>query len=78
MSNYPEKWTGKLVGKMHINRITNRDLANELGMTEQYVSMLLTTRSNSEKGRQKLEAAFDAIIQKRKSEGNQSGTGRSD
>ena len=66
MSNYPEAWTGKLVGKMHVNKVTNRDLANELGVTEQYVCMLLSSRSKSEKGRKKLEDAFETVMQKRK------------
>ena len=51
---------------MHVNKVTNRDLANELGVTEQYVCMLLSSRSKSEKGRKKLEDAFETVMQKRK------------
>ena len=37
----PEKWTGELLAKMHINNVTSRELAKELDVTEQYVSMLI-------------------------------------
>ena len=37
----PEKWTGRLIGKMHNEKITYDELANELGVTKSYVSMIL-------------------------------------
>lgn len=37
----PEKWTGRLVGKMHCNRVTYDELAEELGVTKAYVSLIL-------------------------------------
>ncbi|MEG1275704.1 MAG: hypothetical protein RSD27_08435 [Ruthenibacterium sp.] len=42
----PEKWTGDLVGKMHINRITSTELAAELGCSKQYSSMILSGARN--------------------------------
>ena len=29
----PAEWTGELLGKMHNHRISNRDIAKELGVT---------------------------------------------
>lgn len=37
----PAQWTGEVVGRMHIYRITNRMLANRLGCTESWVSTVL-------------------------------------
>lgn len=33
----PEKWTGQLVGKMHCNRVTYDELAEELGAMMQTI-----------------------------------------
>ena len=40
----PEKWTGRLVGKMHNAGVTYDDLGEELGVTRAYVSMILNSR----------------------------------
>ncbi len=37
----PEKWTGDLVGKMHVNHVTLAELGKELGITKAYVGMIL-------------------------------------
>lgn len=40
----PEKWTGRLIGKMHNERITYAELAEEMGVNKSYISMLLNGR----------------------------------
>jgi hypothetical protein len=61
-----EKWTGRLIGKMHNNGVTAADLANELGVTKAYISMILNGARKPTGARERLENAADAIITKRK------------
>lgn len=37
----PKKWTGDLVGLMHNHKISFQALADKLGVTNRYVSMVL-------------------------------------
>jgi len=61
-----EKWCGDLVGKMFRNKVTRQDLADELGVTKQYVSMLLNGERTTEGARERLENAYNTILEKRK------------
>jgi len=65
--NVKAEWTGKLVGKMHTHEITIEDIANECGWVKGYVSMILNGQRNPIGAREKLEAAFDAIVKRQKS-----------
>lgn len=62
---FPEKWTGKLLGDMHVNNVSNRDLANELGVTEQYVSMLMHSKRTTKNAKERLNAAYQSVLSKR-------------
>ena len=62
---HPPKWTGDLVGKMHVNGVRNMDLAKELGVTEAYVSMMLNSKRNTKGMKEKLEKAYEAVLEKR-------------
>lgn len=64
----PEKWTGRLVGKMHNARITFTELACEMGVTKSYISMILNGKRKPEGIQKRMEAALDAIQQKRSAE----------
>ena len=61
-----EKWTGRLIGKMHNNGISISDLANELGVTKAYISMILNGARKPADAKSRLEAGVDAIIARRK------------
>lgn len=37
----PAQWTADLIGKMHLNGITKKQLAERMGITPEYVSMVL-------------------------------------
>lgn len=63
--NYPEKWTGDLIKKMHLNKVKSVELARELGVTEAYISMLLNSKTKAKDAKEKLEAAYEAIIARR-------------
>lgn len=62
----PEKWTGRLVGKMHNERITYDELAEELGFTKSYVSMILNGKRNPDGIRTRMEGAVDRLIQRKR------------
>lgn len=60
------KWTGVLVGKMHNEQVSNIELANELGFTVEYVSMVLNGRKKPANAKERFNRAFVAIIERRK------------
>ena len=62
----PEKWTGRLIGKMHNECITYDDLANELGVTKAYVSMILNGTRKPDGIKERMESAVCAVVEKRK------------
>lgn len=64
--NVPEKWTGELIGKMHNECITYAEVAAEARMGRPYVSMILNGQRTPANGRERLEAAVDRIIERRK------------
>ena len=63
-----DKWTGRLVGKMHNEEITRDELAKELGVRKSYISMILNCVRKPPDAQQRLEAGVDAIIERRKKE----------
>ena len=60
-----DKWTGRLIGKMHNNCVTNDDIAAELGVTKSYVSMVLNCRRKPPNARERFETAVDEIIKRK-------------
>lgn len=62
----PEKWTGRLVGRMHNEEITFDQLASEMGVTKAYVSMILNGRRKPPEIQRRMEEAVEAILQRRK------------
>lgn len=65
----PEKWTGDVVGKMHINCITYDELATKLGYTKAYISMILNSSRRPVGAEQKFRKALDELIQQKQKEG---------
>ena len=61
----PKKWTGNLVGLMHNERVSFTELAEELNVTNRYVSMVLNGHREPEGAEEKFTAALDRIIQRR-------------
>ena len=61
-----EKWTGTLVGKMHNAGVTYQDLANEMSCTKSYISMILHGARKPKGIQQRMEDAFAAVVEKRK------------
>ena len=61
----PKKWTGDLVGLMHNHRISFAELADELGVTNRYVSMVLNGHREPTGAEEKFRAALDRIIERK-------------
>ena len=61
-----EAWTGQLVSKMHINGIKAQDAAREAGISDSYFSLILSGKRNPPDMRERMEAAVDRILEKRK------------
>ena len=64
----PEKWTGRLIGRLHNEQITYEELANEMGCTKAYISMILNGARKPDGIQKRMEDAVSAIISKRKKE----------
>lgn len=60
-----ENWTGEIVAAMHTHRIKQSELAQEMGLTFQYVSMVLNEKRQPKGMKERMEAAIDAIIDRR-------------
>ena len=65
----PERWTGDLLGQMHNERVTAADLAEELGCTKAYVSMVFNGARTPAKAQERFEGAFQAVLARRSDPG---------
>lgn len=63
-----EKWTGRLIGRMHNEDVTYEELGAEMGVGKAYVSMILNGARKPAGIKERMEAAFEAIIARRKEE----------
>ena len=58
----PDKWTGEVVGLMHVNGISAKDLAERLGWNPKYLSSVLNGRRKPKGAEEKVKAALDSLI----------------
>jgi Helix-turn-helix. len=49
------KWTGKVIGEMHVAGITMKDLAAEIGWHEKYLSAVMNGRRNPKGAEEKIK-----------------------
>lgn len=59
------QWICTFVGQKHNHKVKNRELAKELGVTEEYVSMVLNGHRDPSGAEEKFTAALNRIIQRR-------------
>ncbi len=59
----PKEWTGNLVGLMHNNKITFVQLAERLGVTNRYVSMVINGHRDPPGAEERFRAAVNQIIE---------------
>lgn len=58
----PAQWTSDLVGKMHKYRISKTMLAAHMGLSREYVSMVLNGRRDPPGAEAKFRAALASLI----------------
>lgn len=61
-----ESWTGLIVYSLHTHKIKRSELASEMGITAQYLSMVLNGKKNPKGIRERMETAIQDIIERRK------------
>lgn len=57
-----ENWIAKAVGLMHINKITQIDIARHLGVTNDYISMILNGKKTPKDAEKRIIGAIEEII----------------
>lgn len=60
----PAQWTADIVGEMHLMRISKRQLAEEIGVTPEYVSMVLNGHREPIGAEQRFREAINSLKQK--------------
>lgn len=63
-----DKWKAELLVKMRINRVTQKQLAEQLGVTPQYVNMVFSGSKSPKKAEINFNTAFETIISQRLSQ----------
>ena len=63
-----ENWTGDIVAALHVHKIKQSELAQELDLTIQYVSMVLNGSRDPKGMKERMEAAINAIVERRASQ----------
>lgn len=62
----PAQWTGDVVGQMHLYHIAKRELADGLGVTPEYVSMVLNGHREPGGAEERFRAALARLIAEQK------------
>ena len=60
-----EKWIADAVGLMHINRITNCELAEKLDVTPEYVSMILNGKKAPAHAEERILSAIEELCKEK-------------
>lgn len=60
-----EKWIGEVVGELHVNGIEHREVAKEMGVTAEYVSMTLNGKRTAKGMEERFKEAIRAILSRR-------------
>lgn len=62
-----ESWIAEAVGKMHVKKITQSDVAFKCGWTNDYVSLILLGKKTPKGAEKKILNAIEEIIKERTS-----------
>ena len=58
------QWIGDFVGRMHRHRVTITQIAQEMGITREYLSMILNGHREPPDIEKRLNDALDSVIEK--------------
>lgn len=56
------QWTGDIIGKMHMHHIKKKQLAECIGITPEYLSMVLNGHRSPPDAERKFRMALDTLI----------------
>ena len=59
------QWIGDFVGRMHRNKVTITQISQELGLTREYLSLILNGHREPPGAEQRLNDALDRVIDKK-------------
>jgi YesN/AraC family two-component response regulator len=62
----PAQWTGRIVGELHNNRLTLKELAKEVGWNDKYLSQVINMDAPPKGSEQKLTEALSRLIENKK------------
>lgn len=65
----PAQWTAEIIGEMHLNHITAKQLSAQLGYNPKYVSTVLNGHRKPKGAEQMFRNALDELIQNEQKEG---------
>lgn len=57
-----DEWIGNATAKMRINQVRQQEVAAEMGVTKNYLSMILNGKRKPANGREAVEGALDTLI----------------
>lgn len=58
----PAQWTAEVIGEMHLNGITAKQLAAEAGWHEKYLSVVLNGHREPKNAEATLKAALERLV----------------
>lgn len=58
----PAQWTADIVSEMHMNGVSRKQLAEKLGYTPEWVSLILNGHRAPEGAEERFRAALDELI----------------
>ena len=61
----PAQWTADLIGKMHLHKITAKELSEELGKHPKYVSQIMNGHRLPKKAEEEFNLALNRLIEKK-------------
>ena len=58
----PAQWTAAIIGEMHLNNITGKQLAAEIGWNPKYLSQVLNGHETPKGAEAKVRSALNKLI----------------
>ena len=60
------QWTAEIVGKMHLNQVTAKQLASEIGWNPKYLSQVLNGHKSPANAEIKVKSALERLLEKKR------------
>lgn len=61
----PAQWTGEIIGELHVNGITAKQLSAQLGYNPKYVSAILNGKKNPKGAEEKFRQAVRELAEEK-------------